>query len=72
MMPIYYQNSQTGDDTNDGKTPQTAWKTMTPALRQAKAGDTLIVRRVPDCRVYANLGTYYESSITYPAKQKFQ
>ena len=38
--PCYYISAQSGDDGNDGRTPETAWKTAAP-LNAATAGGTL-------------------------------
>ncbi|MDP6355039.1 MAG: right-handed parallel beta-helix repeat-containing protein, partial [Planctomycetota bacterium] len=36
--------SLTGDDKNNGKTEETAWRTFTHATEQAKAGDTVYIK----------------------------
>ncbi|HXG78487.1 MAG TPA: DUF1565 domain-containing protein [Methyloceanibacter sp.] len=38
---IWYVNSATGDDSHDGRKPDTAFKTFGRALEFAKAGDTI-------------------------------
>src|SRR5690606_4037651 len=51
LMATYYVSIQTGDDTNDGLSPETAWATITKAAQTMVAGD----------RVYVAPGTYYET-----------
>jgi uncharacterized protein DUF1565 len=40
---IWYVNSTTGSDANDGRTPQTAFKMLARAVDAAKAGDTVLL-----------------------------
>ncbi len=45
----YYVSNSTGDDANDGRTPETAWKTLTKVSRSQgtviKQGDTVLLKR---------------------------
>ncbi len=40
---IWYVNSKTGSDANDGRTPQTAFKRLARAVEAAKAGDSILI-----------------------------
>ncbi len=40
---IWYVNSNTGSDANDGRTPQTAFKMLVRAVDLAKSGDTILI-----------------------------
>jgi Protein of unknown function (DUF1565) len=40
-MMIWYVNSKTGGDANDGRSSGTAFKTLAHAVGVAKAGDTI-------------------------------
>jgi Protein of unknown function (DUF1565) len=40
---IWYVSSNTGSDASDGRTPQTAFKTLQHAVDLAKAGDTITI-----------------------------
>jgi len=40
---IWYVSSKTGSDANDGRTVQTAFKTLVHAVEAAKAGDTIVM-----------------------------
>ena len=40
---IWYVNSKTGSDANDGRTSGTAFKTLAQGLAAAKAGDTILI-----------------------------
>lgn len=40
---IWYVDARTGSDTNDGRTPGTAFKTVEHAVALAKSGDTIMI-----------------------------
>jgi hypothetical protein len=40
---IWYISSKTGSDASDGRTPQTAFKTLQHAVDLAKTGDTITI-----------------------------
>jgi Protein of unknown function (DUF1565) len=40
---IWYVNSKTGSDANDGRTSGTAFKTVAQGLAAAKMGDTILI-----------------------------
>ncbi len=40
---IWYVNSKTGNDANDGRTPQTAFKMLARAVDVAKSGDAILI-----------------------------
>jgi hypothetical protein len=40
---IWYVNSKTGSDANDGRTSGTAFKTLAQAVDAAEAGDTVLI-----------------------------
>ena len=40
---IWYVSSKIGSDANDGRTAQTAFKTLARAVEAAKAGDTILM-----------------------------
>jgi hypothetical protein len=40
---IWYVNSTTGSDANDGRGSGTAFKTLAHAVEVAKAGDTILI-----------------------------
>jgi hypothetical protein len=40
---IWYVNSKTGSDANDGRTMQAAFKTLAHAMNVAAAGDTILI-----------------------------
>ena len=42
----YYVDAENGDDSNDGTSPETAWKTLAKAssIRQLKEGESILVR----------------------------
>jgi len=44
---IWYVNSTTGSDANDGRTSQTAFKMLARAVEAAKAGDTILIAPGP-------------------------
>jgi hypothetical protein len=39
----WYVDSRRGDDANDGRTPETAFKTLHQAAAKAKAGETVFI-----------------------------
>ena len=49
----YYVNSISGNDINDGHTPETAWKTLKQASRLYKPGDELLLCK--GCTFYGKL-----------------
>lgn len=55
-----YHVATTGDDSRDGKSKESAWKTITFAATQAQAGDTVLIqggKYGPEHAVVANSGT---------------
>jgi uncharacterized protein DUF1565 len=44
---IWYVNSKTGSDANDGRSPQTAFKILARAIEAAKAGDSIVIAPGP-------------------------
>jgi hypothetical protein len=40
---IWYVNFAIGNDTNDGRTASSAFKTLSQAINVAKAGDTILL-----------------------------
>ena len=63
----YYIDSHDGDDTNTGKSPDSAWKTLHKASSwNYKAGDTLLLKRG-----HTYLGTLALSGITGSRKNPF-
>lgn len=40
---IWYVNSKTGSETNDGRTSGTAFKALAQGVAAAKAGDTVVI-----------------------------
>jgi len=39
----WYVDSRTGDDTNDGRGPKSAYKTIRHAMHAEKSGDTVFI-----------------------------
>ena len=40
---IWYVSAKQGSDTNDGRSTLTAFKTLSHAIADAKAGDTIVI-----------------------------
>jgi hypothetical protein len=58
--PQFHLSAATGDDANDGKTPETAWATLCHAVEAAPAGSTL---RVAEGK-YASAEVYVGKELT--------
>ncbi|MFZ6183660.1 putative metal-binding motif-containing protein [Nannocystis pusilla] len=58
--PVFHVSAQTGDDANDGTTPETAWRTLCHAVGAAPAGSTL---RVAEGQ-YASAEVYVGKELT--------
>jgi hypothetical protein len=58
--PVFHVSAATGDDANDGTTPETAWRTLCHAVDAAPAGGTL---RVAEGK-YASAEVYVGKELT--------
>ncbi|WAS96729.1 putative metal-binding motif-containing protein [Nannocystis punicea] len=58
--PVFHLSAATGDDANDGTTPETAWQTLCHAVDAAPAGSTL---RVAEGK-YASAEVYVGKELT--------